>query len=53
MKIAKGSCGELRTQLIIAERIGLLNNVAELIENTKVESKKIQAMITYRESLKK
>lgn len=53
LKIAKGSCGELRTQFIIAERVGLLENANKIIEETRKESKKIQKMITYRESLRK
>lgn len=53
LRIAKGSCGELRTQLIIAERVGLIQNEEKLIEQTIQESKMIQKMISYRESLKK
>ena len=53
LNISKGSCGELRTQLIIAERAGLIERVGVLIEQTKKESKMIQKLITYRESLKK
>lgn len=39
LKISKGSCAELRTQLIIAERISAITNAKELIEQTKIESK--------------
>lgn len=53
LKIAKGSCGELRTQLIIAERVKLIESVQPMIEQTLVLSKMIQKMITYRESLRK
>ncbi|MFA6400216.1 MAG: four helix bundle protein [Salinivirgaceae bacterium] len=52
LNISKGSCGELRTQLIIAERVGLIENAGDLIEQTRKESKMIQKMITYRESLR-
>jgi four helix bundle protein len=52
LKIAKASCAELRTQLIIAYRVGMIENVKELIERTKSLSAMIQKMITYRTSLK-
>jgi len=53
LKIAKGSCGELRTQLIIAQRIMRIESDKAIIEQTILLSKMIQKMITYRESLKK
>ncbi len=53
LKISKGSCGELRTQLMIAERVELLNNIEDLINTTVVLSSKIQKLISYRESLRK
>jgi four helix bundle protein len=53
LKIAKGSCAELRTQLIIAPKVGLIDNSEELIERTKKLSAMIQKMITYRELVKK
>jgi len=49
LKISKGSCAELRTQLIIARQIGLLRKEENPIETTKILSAKIQKMITYRE----
>ncbi len=49
LRIAKGSCAELRTQLIIAERAGIIENQENPIEQTKILSAKIQKMITYRE----
>ena len=52
LKIAKGSCAELRTQLIIAQRVGLVKNVNELIDRSRTLSAMIQKMITYREGLK-
>jgi four helix bundle protein len=53
LKIAKGSCAELRTQLIIAQKVNLTTNTEELIERTKKLSAMIQKMITYREGVKK
>jgi four helix bundle protein len=52
LRIAKASCAELRTQLIIAQRVGMSGNIAELIEQTKSLSAMIQKMITYRTKLK-
>ncbi|TCO09375.1 four helix bundle protein [Natronoflexus pectinivorans] len=52
LRIAKGSCAELRTQLIIAERINLFETI-NLIEETQKLSAMIQKMINYRESLEK
>ena len=53
LKIAKGSCAELRTQLVIASKIKLIENSESLTERTKVLSAMIQKMITYREVIKK
>jgi four helix bundle protein len=52
LKIAKASCAELRTQLVIAQRVGMLENMKDLIEQTKSLSAMIQKMITYRTKLK-
>ena len=52
LKIAKGSCAELRTQLIITQKIELIENNEELIERTKILSAMIQKMISYREGIK-
>jgi len=53
LKIAKGSCAELRTQLLIAIKIALIKEENEtLIERTKNLSAMIQKMITYRENIK-
>lgn len=52
LKIAKASCAELRTQLIIAQRVKMTVDVAELIERTRSLSAMIQKMITYRTGLK-
>jgi four helix bundle protein len=49
LKISKGSCAELRTQLIIAEQVGLIGGNESPMETTKILSAKIQKMITYRE----
>ncbi len=48
LRIAKGSCAELRTQLIIAKKINLFDT-ENLIEDTLVLSSMIQKMISYRE----
>ncbi|HAM98089.1 MAG TPA: four helix bundle protein [Marinilabiliales bacterium] len=53
LKIAKGSCAELRTQLIIAQKVGLLADSTELIEHTKKLSAMIQKMISYRDGIRK
>ena len=50
LKISKGSCAELRTQLIIAEKINLFE-VDNLTDETLKLSAMIQKMISYRESL--
>ena len=52
LKIAKASCAELRTQLIIAQRVKMTLGVAELIERTRSLSAMIQKMITCRTGLK-
>ncbi len=52
LKIAKGSCGELRTQLIISKNIELLPNDEILIEKTRVLSSMIQRLISYREKIR-
>ncbi len=53
LKIAKGSCAELRTQILIAIKIGLIKQENEaLVERTKNLSAMIQKMITYRENIK-
>ncbi|WP_291861908.1 four helix bundle protein [Marinilabilia sp.] len=49
LRIAKGSCAELRTQLIIAERVGVVQEDENPMNKTKILSAKIQKMITYRE----
>ena len=50
--IAKGSCAELRTQLYLADRIGLLphDRCAELIAACKRISGMLQNLITYLQS---
>jgi len=47
LHIAKGSSAELRTQLYIANRIGLLDNqvTTELVEETKALSAKLQTLV--------
>jgi len=49
LHIAKGSTAELRTQLYIANRIGLLDQkvTAELVEETKAISAKTQALVNH------
>jgi len=49
LHIAKGSAAELRTQLYIANRIGLLNKsiTADLVEETKAISAKTQALVNH------
>lgn len=49
LRIAKGSCAELRTQLIISQRVGILRN-DDLIEGTRRLSSMIQKLISYRTS---
>lgn len=49
LRIAKGSCAELRTQLIISQRVGILRN-DDLIEGTRRLSSMIQKLISYRMS---
>ena len=50
LRIAKASCAELRTQLIIAKRISLFNSET-LIEDSRKLSAMIQKMISYREKI--
>ncbi len=52
LRIAKASCAELRTQLIIAQRVGMVEGVAGLIEKTRSLSAMIQKLITYRDGLR-
>ncbi len=49
LHIAKGSAAELRTQIHIAERIGLLSdlNCGKIIEQLIVISKQLHSLITY------
>ena len=51
LRIAKSSCAELRTQLIIANEIKLFSN-QNMIEETKRISAMIQNMISYRQTIK-
>ncbi|UBM63164.1 four helix bundle protein [Candidatus Sulfidibacterium hydrothermale] len=53
LRIAKASCAELRTQLIIAQRVGMVKDPADLIERTKSLSAMIQKLITYRDGLRR
>ena len=48
--IAKGSCGELRTQICIAREVGILDQLVadQLIEKTKIISSKIFKLIQTR-----
>ena len=50
LRIAKASCAELRTQLIISQKIELINP-ENLIEETKKLSAMIQKIISYREKI--
>ncbi len=52
--ISKGSCGELRTQLYIAENLKYIESSesGELIENAKNLSAKIAKLISYRKNYK-
>lgn len=49
--IAKGSCGELRTQIYIAREVGILDKLVadQLIEQTKKISSKIFKLIQTRQ----
>ena len=51
---AKGSCGELRSQLYVSQRIGYLSNSDYDLLNTtcKMLSSKIQSLINYLKSVK-
>ncbi len=51
LRVAKGSCGELRTQLIIAHKVGVITDES-FIERTKHLSAMIQKLISYRTQLK-
>lgn len=53
--IAKGSCGEVRTQLTIAQKINAveLNKAQELVERSKILSSKILNFIRYIKSRQK
>ena len=53
LRIAKASCAELRTQLIIAQRVGMVEDVTDLIERTKSLSAMIQKLISYRDGLRR
>ena len=52
--IAKGSCGELRTQLYIAAKLKYVGKTesATLIENAKTLSAQIAKLISYRNNYK-
>ncbi len=52
--IAKGSCGELRTQLYIAIKLKYIGKTkgTELLENAKTLSAQIAKLITYRKNHK-
>ena len=52
LRIAKASCAELRTQIIIAQRVGMVRDESNLIERTKSLSAMIQKLITYRDGLR-
>lgn len=45
LRIVKGSCAELRTHLIISQRVGILRN-DDLIEGTRRLSSMIQKLIS-------
>ncbi|MFN4144699.1 MAG: four helix bundle protein [Runella sp.] len=53
LKIAKGSAGELRTQLYIAKTVGTISqsDADTLISKSIHTSKMLQNLITYREKL--
>ncbi|MBU2554242.1 MAG: four helix bundle protein [Bacteroidetes bacterium] len=53
LRIAKASCAELRTQLIIAQKAEIANIPNKVIEETKILSAMIQKMIEYRLGMKK
>jgi len=50
--IAKGSCGELRTQIYLALKLSYIEKTAgkKLIEQTKQVSSKISKLISYRKN---
>ena len=53
--IAKGSCGELRTQIYLAKELGYLSkeDYQTMLEQSKLLSAKIQNFIKTRKALKK
>lgn len=53
LRIAKASCAELRTQLIIAQHVNMVGDINETIEKSKSLSAMIQKMISYRDGLRK
>lgn len=53
LRIAKASCAELRTQLIIAQKAEIANIPNKVIEETNILSAMIQKMIEYRLGMKK
>jgi len=52
LRIAKSSCAELRTQLIIAQKAEIAIIPDDVIEETKILSAMIQKMIEYRLGVK-
>lgn len=52
LRITKASCAELRTQLIIAQKAGIVEITDDIIEKTKLLSAMIQKMIEYRSGIK-
>ncbi len=52
LRIAKSSCAELRTQLIIAQKVEIVVISNDVIEETKILSAMIQKMIEYRLGVK-
>jgi len=52
LKIAKASCAELRTQLIIAKNAEIVLVTDEIVEKTKLLPAMIQKMIEYRTKIK-
>jgi len=47
--IAKGSCGELRSQIYVSNKIGFLleDNFNEIYDLSKILARKIQSLINY------
>ena len=52
LRIAKASCAELRTQLVIAQRVNMVGDLGGIIEKSKSLSAMIQKMISYRDGLR-